>query len=289
MIGTTLLHYRILSLLGSGGMSKVYLAFDETSGREVAVKVVPSRHGDAQRRLLQEARALAELRHPNIVTLHAVEEHQGRTLLVMERIDGESLADRVRPGGLDIEAFRAMALPVVEGIAAAHERGILHRDLKTGNVMVHADGRVQVLDFGLAENFRPEADGRTATDVPTVVGTLPYMAPEMVEGKAVDPRSDVFSLGILLHELATGSRPFQGDNVTALMVAILRGQRRPAPFEPSLPAALPAIVDRCLQPLPADRFADACALRTELRRAFAAAPSLAARFRRTIAGWLARG
>ena len=265
MIGRYLLHYRILSLLGSGGMGKVYLALDEKLGREVALKILPPREGDEGERLRQEARSLAALNHPNIVTIHAVEEVDGQPFLVMERVIGTSLESRVRPGGLGKEEFFQIALPLCEAVAAAHDRGILHRDLKPGNVMITAEGRLKVLDFGLAEAVPAAAElGKTATEVPTVVGTLPYMAPEVVEGKTVDARADVFSLGILLHELATGWRPFRGDTMTGLMLAILRNQRTPSPYESSLPPTLASVIDVCLASRPEQRFPSARELHQQL-------------------------
>jgi len=257
MTGRPLLHYRILSLLGRGGMSNVYLALDEKLDREVALKILPPREDGADERLRQEARALAALNHPNIVTIYAVEEAEGQPFLVMERIRGASLETRLKSGGLAAGAFFAIALPLTEAVAAAHERGILHRDLKPANVMMTTEGRLKVLDFGLAERKAAAGKSRPTDSDVAIAGTLHYLAPEVIENKELDARADVFSLGVLLHELATGSRPFRGDRVTTLMLAILRNRRTPARFEASLPPALPALIDRCLAAEPAKRFDDA--------------------------------
>lgn len=284
MIGQHLLHYRILALLGRGGMGEVYLAHDEKLDREVAIKILPASEGGEGRRLRREARALAALSHPNIVTIHAVEEVDGRPFLVMERLEGSSLKEFIRPGGLPLEEFFALALPLTAAVAAAHERGILHRDLKPGNILISPDGHLKVLDFGLARRNAELAEpDRNESQAETVVGTLPYLAPEVIENQPIDTRADVFSLGILLHEMATGWRPFHGETHAGQMIAIVCNRRIPARFEKSLPQELPAILDRCLANKKAQRFANAGQLNAELRRLHG--PGFPAARKRGWPGW----
>lgn len=288
MIGQHLLHYRILALLGRGGMGEVYLALDEKLDREVAIKILPASEGGEGRRLRREARALAALSHPNIVTIHAVEEVDGRPFLVMERLEGSSLKEYIRPGGLPLEEFFALALPLTAAVAAAHERGILHRDLKPGNILISPDGHLKVLDFGLARRNAELAEpDRNESQAETVVGTLPYLAPEVIENQPIDTRADVFSLGILLHEMATGWRPFHGETHAGQMIAIVCNRRIPARFEKSLPEELPAILDRCLANKKAQRFANAGQLHAELRRLHG--PGFPAARKRGRPGWQKAG
>jgi len=218
---TRLGKYEVIGPLGAGGMGEVYRARDLRLGREVAVKVLPSELAaspDRLARLEREARTVAKLSHPNIVTLHSIEEDEGVRFLTMELVDGQSLDPVVTPGGLPAARILELAIPLADALAAAHDQGIVHRDLKPGNVMLTRDGRVKVLDFGLAKI----ADGAIvaagaaapsvspATSAGHVLGTAAYMAPEQVRGQAVDRSTDLFSLGIMLYELAAGRRPFAG-------------------------------------------------------------------------------
>ena len=246
MIGTTLGHYRIVELLGKGGMGEVYLADDTRLQRRVAIKVLARElAGDRDRRerFEREARAAAALNHPNIVTIHSVEEADGVPFLTLELIDGQTLADLIPEGGLPLDRVLNLAIPLADAVGAAHQRGITHRDLKPANVMVTSDGRLKVLDFGLAklkEDARLVAEAGMPTAALTgdgrIVGTVAYMSPEQAEGKPVDQRSDVFSLGVILYEMATGVRPFTGDTPMSILSAIMKdspapvsgGQARPA-------------------------------------------------------------
>ena len=272
MIGKTLKHYRITSRLGEGGMGAVYVAEDTELGREVALKVLPPEMaGDADRlgRFKQEARAVAALTHPNIVTVYSVEEADGLHFITMELVRGRPLSERVEPGGLALERLLELAIPAVEGVAAAHKRGVTHRDLKPDNVMVDEEGRPRVLDFGLAKvepALAGDADA-TVTAEGRVLGTVVYMSPEQAQGKTVGPASDVFSLGIILYELATGERPFQGDNNVSVLTSILRDT--PSPLSHSAPrpvGQLDAIVARCLAKDPAERYPSAEELAADLKR-----------------------
>jgi len=229
--GQTISHYRIIEKLGGGGMGVVYRATDMKLGRDVALKVLPQdMASDAERlaRFQREARAVAALNHPNVVTLHSVEEYDGVHFLTMELVEGQTLDHLISATGLPLERIVEIASALAEALAAAHEKGILHRDLKPANVMVTNEGRVKVLDFGLAKDVRGESAndptltsaGQTLAGV--VMGTPAYMSPEQVSGRALDHRTDIFSLGVVLHEMATGRRPFEGRSSPELMSAILR-------------------------------------------------------------------
>lgn len=254
--GTVLGHYLLLEKRGEGGMGEVWKAHDLRLDRDVAVKFLPDRFAaDAERRIRfeREAKAVAALRHPNIVTIHTVEECDGRHFFTMEWVDGDSLASLVRPGGTSLERFLAVARPLAGAIAAAHERGIIHRDLKPGNVMVERDGTVKVLDFGLALFSRPASCSpsdvtKTAPKAEAPSGTMRYMSPEQLRGDAVDHRTDLFSLGVLLFEWATGRLPFGGDTAADLAAAILRDPTPSArDWNPRLPASLDGLLSDCLQ------------------------------------------
>jgi formylglycine-generating enzyme required for sulfatase activity/dienelactone hydrolase len=272
--GTTLAHYVIEELLGEGGMGKVYRARDTVLNRTVAIKVLaPTASGESEskRRLLREARAASALNHHNVVTIHSVEEQGGVDFIVMEHVPGTPLA--IPPGGLPIDIGIQYAIQIAEALAAAHEAGIVHRDIKPQNVMIGRTGHVKVLDFGIARRTAIEDDAATrpvtlhrsvaATGV--VVGTIGYLAPEQMEGKPADARSDVFSLGALLFEMFTGRRAFDGASMWAVMDATMR-------IDPPLvsavradaPARLAQIVRRCLAKNPDERYQSATDVGAEL-------------------------
>jgi serine/threonine protein kinase/Tfp pilus assembly protein PilF len=277
--GTRLGTYEITGALGAGGMGEVYRARDTRLGREVAIKVLPgavTSSADRLARFEREARTVAGLNHPHIVTLFSVEEEEGIRFLTMELVEGQSLDRHVSPGGLALSRVLEIAIPLASALIAAHERGVVHRDLKPGNVIVTADGWVKVLDFGLAKVAMGEGDpgiqGETiAAAAPIssegqVLGTVPYMAPEQIRGEAVDARSDLFALGIILYELATGRRPFTGATPADVGSAILRDV--PAPvhsLRADLPRDLNRIIVRCLEKNPRDRFQTARDVYNELR------------------------
>lgn len=276
MIGKTLNQYRIVRALGKGGMGEVYLAEDTRLGRSVALKILPASVASDPSRLARferEARAVAALNHPNIVTIHAVEEAEGIRFLAMEHVEGRTLDTLIPKGGLPAAAILDLAVPLADALSTAHEKGITHRDLKPANIMVNDQGRVKMLDFGLAKHMEIE-EGTSLTQVPTaevtregvVMGTIPYMSPEQAEGKPVDHRSDIFSLGIILHELASGVRPFKGDTSVSLLSSILKDTPTPLrELRPDLPPDLARIVGRCLEKIPLERFQTARDLCTELR------------------------
>ena len=271
--GTRIGHYNIRASLGAGGMGEVYRATDTRLERDVALKVLPAdmaSNPDRLERFRREARALAALDHPGIVTVHSVEEADGRHFLTMQLVDGRSLDRAIPPEGLPAERIIEIGSALADALAAAHDRGIVHRDLKPANVMLTHDGRVKVLDFGLAKIAGQHADAASQTDVETraglVLGTVPYMSPEQVAGRAVDHRTDLFSLGILLFEMAVGRRPFEGRSSAEVTAAILR-DTPPSLGEvrADLPADLIRITRRCLEKLPNDRVQTARDVLNELR------------------------
>ena len=268
--------YKILAALGAGGMGEVYRARDSRLGRDVAIKVLPAALAsspDRLARLEREARAVAALNHPNIVVLHSIEESDGTRFLTMELVEGRSLVTLVAAGGLPGAQLLDIAIPLAEALVAAHEKGVVHRDLKPANVMLTRDGRVKVLDFGLAKLTPSDIDQLLSKTVAMpisesgqVVGTAPYMAPEQIRGESVDARTDLFAFGILAYELATGERPFKGRVFADVSSAILRDEPVPlANLRPDLPADFDRIVRRCLMKDPRARYQTTRDLVSELR------------------------
>ncbi len=277
MIGTTLQHFRIVAKLGEGGMGEVYAAEDTKLQRRVALKLLPPEMADDPERLQRfqrEARAIAALSHPNVVTSHSVEEADGVHFLTMELVEGKTLGELIPRDGLPLDELLRLAVPLVDAVAAAHEHGIVHRDLKPANVMLASDGRLKVLDFGLAK-LRPEVSTTGTTCLATasltsphaIVGTAAYMSPEQAEGLPVDQRTDIFSLGVMLYEMASGQRPFAGDTVFSLISSILKDT--PAPLsvvKRDVPPALERIVTKALAKDPAQRYQSARELGEDLHQ-----------------------
>jgi eukaryotic-like serine/threonine-protein kinase len=275
--GTRLGTYEIVGPLGAGGMGEVYRAKDLRLRREVAVKVLPENLASSSDRLARferEARAVAALNHPNIVTLFSVEDEEGIRFLTMELIEGQSLAALITPGGLPLSSVLDLGIPLADALVAAHEKGVIHRDLKPGNVMVTREGRVKVLDFGLAKTAGSDPGETQAATMAgahstlgQIVGTVPYMSPEQIRGEAVDARSDLFALGIMLYELATGYRPFTGETRADIGSSILRDSPRSLTrVRADLPGDLERIVVRCLEKNPRERIQTALDVSNELRR-----------------------
>jgi len=273
MIGTTLNHYRIVRSLGKGGMGEVYAAEDTRLNRVVALKVLShlaSPDSEEFRRFQREAQAVAALNHPNVVTIHSVEDAGGVPFITMELVEGSPLDASIPRGGLPIPRLLELAIPLADAVGAAHQRGIVHRDLKPSNIIVGRDGRLKVLDFGLAklrEESAPDDDAtkERLTAEHRVIGTASYMSPEQAEGRAVDHRSDVFSLGILLYEMATGVRPFAGESTMSILSAIIKDTPAPAiDVKPRLSPQLDRIIRRCLTKEPSRRYQSAIDLRNDL-------------------------
>ena len=264
--GTILGPYEIRSPLGAGGMGEVYRARDNRLGRDVAIKVLPSSFSadrDRLERFAQEARAAAALNHPNILSIFDIGDERGVFYVVSELLEGETLRDRLKTGALSNRKAIDYGLQVARGLAAAHEKGIVHRDLKPENLFLTSDGRVKILDFGLAKLTRPETTGAGA-DAPTmqavtepglIMGTVGYMSPEQVRGKAADHRSDIFAFGSILYEMLSGERAFRGETAADTMSAILK-EEPPELSETArnVPPGLERIVRHCLEKNPAERF-----------------------------------
>ena len=258
-------------------MGEVFAAEDTRLHRKVAIKVLPALLADdpeRRQRFEREAQLVAALNHPNIVTIHSVEEDNGIPFLTMELVEGRPLNEAAAEG-LSLDVLLRVGMAVSDALAAAHQRGITHRDLKPGNIMVTPDGRVKVLDFGLAKLREAEADASAddVTRMPTqdltgegrIIGTVAYMSPEQAEGKPVDQRSDIFSFGVVLHELATGEKPFKGETTVSLISSILKDTPRPVTeIRPSLPAGLSRVIRRSLAKDPSRRYQTATDLRNDL-------------------------
>jgi serine/threonine protein kinase len=236
--GTKLGSYEVVAQIGAGGMGEVYQAHDTKLGREVAIKVLPEAFAhDADRltRFQREAKMLAALNHPNIATIHGLEQSGGTSYLVMELVSGETLQERVkRDGPVPIDEALAIATQIAEALEAAHEKSIIHRDLKPANVKVTPEGKVKVLDFGLAKAFAGDESGSDPSNSPTlsqaatmqgvILGTAAYMSPEQARGKAVDKRTDIWAFGCVVYELLTGKQSFHGDDITDILAAVVRAE-----------------------------------------------------------------
>ncbi|MFQ5768510.1 MAG: protein kinase, partial [Acidobacteriota bacterium] len=279
MIGKTYGHFKIIGKMGEGGMGVVYEAEDTDLGRKVALKVLPSNLAEDPERLerfRREAKAIAALNHPHIVTIHGVIESEGQRLLIMEKVQGISLDRKIAAGGLNPCQIVDIAIAMADALSTAHAKGIVHRDVKPANVMVSEAGHVKMLDFGLAK-FAEErrAAGKVSTQLATedlpltgegaVMGTAPYMSPEQLQGKTVDSRSDIFALGVVIYEMAAGRRPFRGDTGIAVASSILKDTPPSlSRTRPDLPRHLGRIVDQCLEKNPDDRFQTAGDVRNQL-------------------------
>ena len=271
--------YEVLAPLGAGGMGEVYRARDTRLRRDIAIKVLPEGVASSPEwlaRFEREAMTVAALNHPNIVVLHSIEEVAGTRFLTMELVDGQSLDRSIVPGGLPVARVIELGIALADALSAAHEKGVIHRDLKPANVMLTKDGRVKVLDFGLAK-LAEHPSNAAMTQAATiagplsvagqVVGTVPYMAPEQLRGEALDARTDLFALGVVIYELATGVRPFTGATSADISSAILRDAPKPlVSVRQDLPVELEKLVGRCLEKLPRDRFQTAIDVSNELRQ-----------------------
>ena len=271
MIGGTLDHYRIESKIGQGGMGVVYKARDTRLDRAVAIKVLPPDlvASDSRRlRFVQEAKAASALNHSNIVTIHEIGSEGGADFIVMEYVEGRTLDELMLPHGMPVSEVLKYSVPIADALAIAHSAGIVHRDVKPSNVMVTPDGRIKILDFGLAKLIElPDAvvDAPTRsrlTEAGAVIGTAAYMSPEQAEGRHVDGRSDIFSFGAVIYEMVTGRKPFVGESSVAILAKILHDD--PPPIAGSVPPDLAKIIERCLRKDPARRFQSMADLKVAL-------------------------
>jgi serine/threonine protein kinase len=281
MIGKTLGHYQIANQLGKGGMGEVYQAKDQVLGREVAIKVLPeefARDADRVARFQREAKVLASLNHPNIASIHGLEESGGTKFLVLELVEGNTLADRIKAGPMPVEESLKLALQIAEALEAAHEKGVIHRDLKPANIKVTLDGNVKVLDFGLAKAFEGNqevnlSNSPTLSDAATrqgvILGTAAYMSPEQARGKGVDKRADIWAFGCVLFEMLTGQAAFQGEDVTVILAAVVKGGANLDLLPANIHPRVREVITRCLQKDQKRRYSSITDARYEIEQALA--------------------
>jgi serine/threonine protein kinase/Tol biopolymer transport system component len=282
MIGKTLGHYQITSQLGKGGMGEVYQAKDQKLGRDVAIKVLPeefAKDADRVARFQREAKLLASLNHSNIAAIYGLEEFSGVSFLVLELVEGETLADRIGAGPIPVEESLKLALQIAEALDGAHEKGVIHRDLKPANIKVTPDGKVKVLDFGLAKAFSGEHEEVNLSHSPTlseaatmqgvILGTAAYMSPEQAKGRIADKRADIWAFGVVLFEMLTGRGAFQGDDVSEIVASVIKGDVKldllPAKLHPRVREA----ITRCLQKDLKRRYSSITDARYEIEEALA--------------------
>ena len=277
MVGQTVSHYKILGKLGGGGMGVVYEAEDTRLGRHVAIKFLPDNlTGDAKamERFEREARAASLLNHPSICTIHEVEDHNGHPFIVMEKLEGVSLKQRIRGNPMDVDDLLEVALQVADALSASHAKGIIHRDIKPANIFITSTGQTKVLDFGLAKLLRNEklatSEETPIEDSLTAVGVIPgtavYMSPEQARSEELDPRTDLFSFGVVLYEMATGKKPFTGNNVVMTLDAVLH-TKPPSPItlNPRLPKELECIIGKAMEKDRNKRYATASEMKADLQ------------------------
>jgi serine/threonine protein kinase/Tfp pilus assembly protein PilF len=288
LVGQTLGHYRISEKIGAGGMGEVYRARDEHLDREVAIKVLPSgtlSDESSRRSFRKEALALSKLNHPNIATIYDFDTQQGVDFLVMEYIPGITLRERLGTHALPEKEILRLGTQLAEGLGAAHDHGVIHRDLKPENLRLTPEGRLKILDFGLARTLHgvtttPTAITESLTETKAIAGTLPYMAPEQLHGRPADSRTDIWALGVVLYEMATGAVPFPGKTGFEVSSAILN--ERPAPAHSRVPLNIATVIERCLEKEPEQRYQNAGEVKAAIE---AVRPDAAANWR-TWHGWL---
>ena len=282
MIGKILAHYKILSHLGKGGMGEVYQAKDQKLGRDVAIKVLPEEFAnDADRvaRFQREAKLLASLNHPNIAAIHGLEESDETHFLVLELIEGDTLADRIKSGPIPVEESLKLALQIAEALEAAHDKGVIHRDLKPANIKVTPDGKVKVLDFGLAKAFAGDREDMNLSNSPTlsaaatqqgvILGTAAYMSPEQAKGKIVDKKTDIWSFGCVLFEMLIGKAAFQGDEAGEILASVIKGNTDLNLLPANVHPRVRELLSRCLQKELRKRYPDIADARYEIEQVLA--------------------
>ena len=267
MIGKTLGTHEILSPLGKGGMGEVWRARDSKLGREVAIKTLPEEFAQDEERLVRferEAKLLASLNHPNIAAIYGLEEDNGKRFLVLELVEGDTLAERLKHGATPVEESLKLALQIAEALEAAHEKGVIHRDLKPLNIKVTPDGKVKVLDFGLAKAFAGDGTDASVSNSPTlsmaatqqgvILGTAAYMSPEQARGQEVDKRADIWAFGVVLFEMLTGRGTFDGGTVSDVLAGVLRADPDWNGLPPNLHPRIKFLLERCLEKESKDRY-----------------------------------
>src|SRR5580692_10182338 len=278
MIGQTVSHYRILGKLGGGGMGVVYEAEDLKLGRHVALKFIPENLvGDPKslERFGREARAASLLNHPNICTIHGIEDNNGHPFIVMEKLEGESLKQAISGQAMQTERVIDISMQVADALAASHAKGIVHRDIKPANIFLTPSGQVKVLDFGLAKllhGMGTDSDGGAAADnsltaVGVIPGTAVYMSPEQARSEEIDFRSDLFSFGVVMYEMATGKKPFSGKNSLMTLDAVLHDKPLPpSQLNPKVPVELEGIIGKAMEKDRKERYQSATQIKADLQQ-----------------------
>ena len=282
MVGKTLGHYQITNQLGRGGMGEVFQAKDQVLGREVAIKVLPdefAKDADRVARFQREAKVLASLNHPNIAAIHGLEQSEGKNFLVLELVEGDTLAERLKHGQIPAEESLKIGIQIAEALEAAHEKGVIHRDLKPSNIKVTPDGKVKVLDFGLAKAYAGEQEEQSLSASPTlsnlatqqgvILGTAAYMSPEQARGKNVDKRADIWAFGCLVFEMLTGQAAFQGEDVTEILAAVVKGGANLDLLPVNIHPRVREVITRCLQKDLKRRYSTITDARYEIEQALA--------------------
>jgi serine/threonine protein kinase len=278
MIGKTPVHYEISAQIGRGGMGEVYQAKDTKLGRDVAIKVLPEEFAldtDRVARFQREAKLLASLNHPNIAAVYGLEESDGTHFLVMELIEGNTLRDRIKSGPIPVEEALKLALQMAEALEAAHENGVIHRDLKPANIKVTPDGKVKILDFGLAKAYAGDQGNVSLADSPTIsaaatrqgviLGTAAYMSPEQAKGKTVDKRADIWAFGVVLFEMLTGKSLFSGEDVSSTLARVLEREPDFSTLPQKLHPRIQLMLERCLKKDPKDRYSGISDARVDIQ------------------------